>query len=58
MLNGFGDADTPKAQIEALGVRAEYHGADMSKPDQIEDIMKFAASKFGRVDILVNNAGI
>ena len=39
-------------------MRAEYHGADMSKPDQIEDMMKFAASKFGRVDILVNNAGI
>ncbi|MES2251152.1 MAG: 3-hydroxybutyrate dehydrogenase [Pseudomonadota bacterium] len=58
VLNGFGDADAPKAQIEALGVRAEYHGADMSKPDQIEDMMKFAASKFGRVDILVNNAGI
>jgi 3-hydroxybutyrate dehydrogenase len=58
VLNGFGDAETPKARIEALGVRAEYHGADMSKPDQIEDMMKFAASKFGRVDILVNNAGI
>ena len=58
VLNGFGDAETPKTRIEALGVRAEYHGADMSKPDQIEDMMKFAASKFGRVDILVNNAGI
>ena len=58
VLNGFGDAETPKARIEALGVRAEYHGADMSKPDQIQDMMKFAASKFGRVDILVNNAGI
>jgi 3-hydroxybutyrate dehydrogenase len=58
VLNGFGDAEAPKAEIAALGVRAEYHGADMSKPDQIEDMMKFAASKFGRVDILVNNAGI
>ena len=58
VLNGFGDAEGPKSQIEALGVRVEYHGADMSKPGQIEDMMKFAASKFGRVDILVNNAGI
>jgi 3-hydroxybutyrate dehydrogenase len=58
VLNGFGDAEAPKSQIEALGVRAEYHGADMSKPAQIEDMMKFAAAKFGRVDILVNNAGI
>ena len=58
VLNGFGDAEAPKSQIEALSVRAEYHGADMSKPDQIEDMMKFAADRFGRVDILVNNAGI
>ena len=58
VLNGFGDAEGPKSQIEALGVRVEYHGADMSKPGEIEDMMKFAASKFGRVDILVNNAGI
>lgn len=58
VLNGFGDAEAPKSQIEALGVRAEYHGADMSKPGQIEDMMKFAAARFGHVDILVNNAGI
>jgi 3-hydroxybutyrate dehydrogenase len=58
VLNGFGDAEAPKSQIKALGVRAEYHGADMSKPGQIEDMMKFAAARFGRVDILVNNAGI
>jgi 3-hydroxybutyrate dehydrogenase len=58
VLNGFGDADGPLAEIRALGVKAEYHGADMSKAAQIEDMMSFAASKFGRVDVLVNNAGI
>ncbi|WP_038210407.1 3-hydroxybutyrate dehydrogenase [Xenophilus azovorans] len=58
VLNGFGDSAAPKAEIEKLGVRAEYHGADMSKPSEIEDMMKFAAAKFGRVDVLVNNAGI
>jgi 3-hydroxybutyrate dehydrogenase len=58
VLNGFGDIAGPTAQVEALGVKTAYHGADMSKPAEIEDMMKFAASKFGRVDILVNNAGI
>ena len=58
VLNGFGDAETPKAEIAALGVRVAYHGADMSKPGEIEDMLKFAAAQFGRVDILVNNAGI
>lgn len=58
VLNGFGDAESPKAEIAALGVQVDYHGADMSKPSDIEDMMKFAAGRFGRVDILVNNAGI
>ncbi|MEY4140235.1 MAG: hypothetical protein RLZZ371_2417 [Pseudomonadota bacterium] len=44
--------------MQALGVKVAYHGADMSKPAEIEDMMKFAAMQFGRVDILVNNAGI
>ena len=58
VLNGFGDTVAPQAEIAALGVQVAYHGADMSKPSEIEDMMKFAAAKFGRVDILVNNAGI
>ncbi|MEI8029098.1 MAG: 3-hydroxybutyrate dehydrogenase [Comamonadaceae bacterium] len=58
VLNGFGDVAGPKAEIAAWGVQVAYHGADMSKPGDIEDMMKFAADQFGRVDILVNNAGI
>jgi 3-hydroxybutyrate dehydrogenase len=58
VLNGFGDVDGPKAEVAALGVKVTYHGADMSKPAEIEDMMRFAAAQFGRVDILVNNAGI
>lgn len=58
VLNGFGDAQTASAQIEALGVRVAYHPADMSKPDEIAALMAFAAQTFGAVDILVNNAGI
>ncbi len=58
VLNGFGDVEGPKAAIQAHGVAVAYHGADMSKPSEIEDMMGYAAAQFGRVDILVNNAGI
>lgn len=58
VLNGFGDAEGPKAEVAALGVKVGYHGADMSKPAEIEAMMAYAAQTFGRVDILVNNAGI
>ena len=58
VLNGFGDVEGPKAEIAALGVQVSYHGADMSKPGEIEDMVKHAQTTFGNLDILVNNAGI
>jgi len=57
ILNGFGDAASALAQIQALGVKAVHHPADMSKPSEIEAMMAFAEQQ-GGVDILVNNAGI
>ncbi len=58
VLNGFGDVEGPKAEIAALGVQVAYHGADMRKPTEIEDMVRFATTTFGSLDILVNNAGI
>ena len=62
MLNGFGDKDeieTIRAQLEKdHGVKILYNGADMTKPDQITDLINETASAFGQVDVLVNNAGI
>ena len=58
VLNGFGDVEGPRAEIEALGVKVAYHGADMSKAADIEAMMNFVDTTFGGTDILVNNAGI
>ena len=62
ILNGFGEVDAPKAAVvaagQAFGIKVGYHGADMSKPAEIEAMMAYAQAEFGGVDILVNNAGI
>ena len=58
MLNGFGDPAPAKAQAAAFGTRVGYHGADMSKPAEIEAMVRACEAEFGAVDILVNNAGI
>jgi 3-hydroxybutyrate dehydrogenase len=58
VMNGFGDSAAAISELKALGVEVEYHGADMSKASEIEDMMAFAQKRFGAVDILVNNAGI
>ena len=58
MMNGFGEKDAAMAQVKAFGVEVDYHGADMSKPSEIEAMMQATEKRFGTVDILVNNAGI
>ena len=61
VVNGFGDAGVIagiEKELQALGVATMYHGADMGKPSQIEDMVRAAESRFGRIDVLVNNAGI
>lgn len=62
VLNGFGEADAiEKIRSEIAsenGVKVSYEGADLSKQDQIEAMMKSIESTYGGVDILVNNAGI
>ncbi len=58
VLNGFGEVEAAQATVRELGIKVGYHGADMSKPDEIEAMMAYAAAEFGGVDILVNNAGI
>jgi 3-hydroxybutyrate dehydrogenase len=58
MLNGFGDVETARAEVSRLGTRVSYHGADMSKPIEIEAMVRACEAEFGSLDILVNNAGI
>ncbi len=58
VLNGFGDFEGAQASLREFGTKVGYHGADMSKPEEIEAMMAYAAAEFGGVDVLVNNAGI
>jgi 3-hydroxybutyrate dehydrogenase len=61
MLNGFGDAEGARAEVARHatgGARVSYHGADMSRPAEIEAMVRACEAEFGAVDVLVNNAGI
>ncbi len=61
VLNGFGDKDQIRNSLQSLtdkDGRATYSPADMSRPDEINDMIMEAKTMFGNVDILINNAGI
>ena len=45
-------------QVQALGDRVIGVMADVSKVDQLQNLIDAAVKEFGRVDIMVNNAGV
>ncbi|MAL11039.1 MAG: 3-oxoacyl-ACP reductase [Maricaulis sp.] len=45
-------------EITAAGGKAMAHGANVTKPDEVADMVEQAIAAYGAVDILVNNAGI
>ncbi|MBF0176134.1 MAG: 3-oxoacyl-[acyl-carrier-protein] reductase [Magnetococcales bacterium] len=45
-------------EVRALSAEAEGYEADMASRSRLEEVVKQATERFGRIDILVNNAGI
>ncbi|CAA2102294.1 D-beta-hydroxybutyrate dehydrogenase [Methylobacterium bullatum] len=62
VINGFGkpeDIEKERAGIETdFGVKAAYSPADLTKPGEIEGLIRLGEETFGSVDVLVNNAGV
>jgi len=62
MLNGFGDKSAIDALVKEFQkeykIKVTYSAADMSKPDDIKQMINDCAKDLGGPDILVNNAGI
>lgn len=62
LLNGFGDVEAALAATRDAaapsGARVAHHGADVSRPADVEAMMRYADDVFDGVDILINNAGI
>lgn len=61
VIDYFGDDKPAKAaveEIENFGGKACAVAADISKPDEVDELIKAAVKHFRGLDILVNNAGI
>ena len=52
------DTEKLKNELEQYGIEAICIKADVSKKDEVEEMVKKAIEKFSKIDVLVNNAGI
>jgi 3-hydroxybutyrate dehydrogenase len=61
VINGFGEAaaiEETRRMLEAHDTEVVYSPADMSKPEEVVQMVDLARERLGAVDILINNAGI
>ncbi len=62
LLNGLGDPAAIEVIRSRLAeqnhVEVHFHGADLTRPAEIHELVRFAEDALGGVDILVNNAGV
>ena len=52
------DVNALKNEFEKYGVESLIVKADVSKAEEVENVVKQTIEKFGKIDVLVNNAGI
>ena len=61
-VHGSGSSSEPAErvadEIRRAGGEALSHGADVSNPEQVTDLVARALERWQRVDVLINNAGI
>jgi len=61
VVDYVGNADVPgetEKQIASIGGKSLAVAADVSKPEEVQNLIDRAVAAFGRLDIVVNNAGI
>ncbi|MFJ7744665.1 SDR family oxidoreductase [Peribacillus sp. NPDC097295] len=46
------------SDIRSEGGSSEYRAVDVTKREQVEELVNYAKNTFGKVDVIVNNAGV
>jgi ketoreductase RED2 len=57
VVNSATSAEAGRAVAESLPGPSHYLQADISDPDQVDDLLAATVERFGRLDLLINNAG-
>jgi NAD(P)-dependent dehydrogenase (short-subunit alcohol dehydrogenase family) len=51
-------SDVNESDVSRFGNKANFVKCDVSKSEEVDNLVKVCLEKFGKVDIMVNNAGI
>ena len=58
IAGGMEELEQVAGEVRAAGGAAQLVPGDVTKAEQVEEVVRKVVSEFGRLDVLVNNAGI
>lgn len=58
VIANYNKSEDKAIELEKENSNITIYKADVSKKDEVQQMVKFVIEKFGRIDVLVNNAGI
>ena len=56
--NSENEAKKVKEDLQKNNINIEIFKADVSKREEVKELIDFVINKFGKIDVLINNAGI
>lgn len=54
----FNETKSLQDELNKKNIKIDIFKADVSKRDEVKELINFVLSKYGRIDVLINNAGI
>ncbi len=54
----YTDIDESDARAAARSLNSAARGLDVTRPEQVEEVIDWVVATYGRLDVLVNNAGV
>ena len=58
IIANYNKSEEQAKQLEKESSNIEKYKADVSKRQEVQEMIKYIIEKYGKIDVLINNAGI
>jgi len=58
IIANYNKSDKEAIELQEINKNIEVYKADVSKSNEVKEMVNYVIKKYGKIDVLINNAGI